>query len=149
MDWQIEIVEDGKDHAAFGRAIELGDDDAGDAGGIAEALGLLDGVLARGAIKHEQDFVRRVRHNLARDLADFCQLSHQIVIVLQAASGINDEDFVAPRFGGDGGVVDDGAGVGAWTVGDDGHINPLPPGLQLLDGGGAEGIAGRDHDLAP
>src|SRR6266850_3688027 len=54
FDRDIELLADGDDHAAFGGAIQLGEDDAGDVDGLADHLGLLDGVLAAGGIEHEQ-----------------------------------------------------------------------------------------------
>ncbi len=37
-------------------------------------------------------------------------------------------------------------GVGADIAGDDGRAGALAPDLELIDGGGAEGVAGRQHD---
>ena len=44
-------------------------------------------------------------------------------------------------------VEDDGAGVGALLVRDDVGADDLAPGLELLDGGGAERVGGGDDDL--
>ena len=69
---QIQVVENGEYHTAFGGAVELGDDDACDARGFPKALGLFDGVLPGRAVEHQENFVRSAWHNFARDFADFC-----------------------------------------------------------------------------
>lgn len=47
------------------------------------------------------------------------------------------------------GVIGNGRGVTPWAVGDHIHAHPLAPGLELLDGRGAEGIGGRQKDAVP
>jgi hypothetical protein len=54
-----------------------------------------------------------------------------------------------PGLGGLNGVVDHRSGIGAAVLSD--HRDPvaLAPDLQLLDGGGAEGVAGRQQHRMP
>ena len=58
-DRQLQVVGDGDGDAALGRAIELGEHDAGDAGDAHELARLREAVLPDGRVEHEQHFVRR------------------------------------------------------------------------------------------
>ena len=49
--------------------------------------------------------------------------------------------------GGFAGVVRDGGGIGAHLVLDDLHADAIRPDRELIDGRGAEGVAGADHHL--
>ena len=82
------------------------------------------------------------------DRAELVQLLHQVELGVQPAGGVDDQDVDAAAVGGLHGVEDDRAGVGALLVGDDRHAQALAPDLELVDGGGAEGVAGRQHDRA-
>src|SRR5205823_2486226 len=57
-DREIELAGDRDYNAALGRAVELGEDDAGDTGGLGELARLLEAVLTRGGVEHEQHLVR-------------------------------------------------------------------------------------------
>src|ERR1051326_2345210 len=59
MDRQFEFLGNGNQDAAARGAVELGHDEAGDAGDLAEYLDLRQRVLADGGIEHEQHGVRR------------------------------------------------------------------------------------------
>ena len=59
-DGQVQLARDGDHDAALGGAVELGQHDAGDAGGLGELARLLQAVLAGGGVQHQQHFVRRV-----------------------------------------------------------------------------------------
>ena len=50
LDREFEVVLDGQDHAAAGRAVEFRQHDAGDVADRHELLGLRDGVLAGGGV---------------------------------------------------------------------------------------------------
>jgi hypothetical protein len=71
LDGNVELLANGDDHAAFGRAVELGEDDAGDVDGLAEHLGLLDGVLAAGGVEDEEDFVGCPFDSASNHIANF------------------------------------------------------------------------------
>ena len=64
---------------------------------------------------------------------------------MQASGGIGDQHIDAARLGRLDGIEDHRGGVGAGVLGDDRNVVALAPDLQLLDGGGAEGITGGQH----
>ena len=76
---------------------------------------------------------------------DLAELAHQVILGVQAAGGVDDEHVDLAGLGGVDGVVDDGAGIGALPLADDLDAQPLAPDGELLDGGGAEGVAGGEH----
>ena len=55
------LLGDGADHAALGRAVELGEDQAGEAERVVEGLHLRERVLPGVRVEHEQHLVRRAR----------------------------------------------------------------------------------------
>ena len=66
---------------------------------------------------------------------------------MQATGGVNNKDIHAASGRGLQGVVGDGCGIGAGALGDDRDVVARPPGLQLFDSSGAEGVAGGKHDF--
>src|SRR5690606_24095772 len=69
LDGDVELVADADGHAALGRAVDLGEGQRGDVGGLGELAGLFNGVLAGAGVEHEQHFVRCVGHHLAHHVA--------------------------------------------------------------------------------
>ena len=65
FDRQADLLADGDDDAALGRAVELGQDDAGAVDGLGKLCRLADAVLAGGGVEHQQHFVRGVGNLLA------------------------------------------------------------------------------------
>lgn len=86
---------------------------------------------------------------LADHPAHLLQLLHQVVLGMQASGGIGDQHVDAAGLGGLHRVEDHRGGVGAGVLGDHRDAVALAPDLQLLHGGGAEGVAGGQHDLLP
>ena len=82
---------DGYGDAAFGSAIELGEDDAGDACGLGEEAGLLQSVLAGGGIHDQEDFVGRFGDETRCGAAHFVELIHQAGLGVEAAGGVDVE----------------------------------------------------------
>ena len=82
-------------NAAAGGAVELGHHQTGHAGDLAEDLDLAKRVLPDGGVEHEQHRVRRVGVDLADDADDLLQLVHQLVAVLQAAGGVDEQHIGA------------------------------------------------------
>ena len=80
------------------------------------------------------------------DAADLGKFAHEIVLRVQAAGGVDDEDVDVAADGGIAGIEGDGGGVGAHLMLDDLHVDSLGPDGELFDGSGAEGVAGGDHD---
>jgi hypothetical protein len=129
--------------AAARIAVELGHHHAVEGRDRAELPGHVDRVLARHRIDDEQDAVRRDR------LLDRRQLGHQLLVDVQAARGVDDQDVLAllrrplPRPRGD----FDGVGIGAALV-------DVGAGLradldELLDGRGTVDVAGRHGHGGP
>ena len=84
---------------------------------------------------------------LVDDAVDLLQLAHQVRLRVQPAGGVHDEHVEAARLGLLAGVVGHAGRVAALLVLDDLAADPLAPDGQLLDGRGAEGVAGGDHHL--
>ena len=53
---QIKFGADADDHAAFGGAVQFGQDHTGNAGGVAKNFRLRDGILPGGGVQHQQHF---------------------------------------------------------------------------------------------
>ena len=75
--------------AAARVAIDAGQDDAGDAGALAERLRDIDRVLAGHRVGDEQRLVRRCR------LAHRGDFEHQLLVDVQPAGGVEHHDVVA------------------------------------------------------
>src|SRR5690606_13244571 len=82
-------------HAAAGGAVQLGHHQARDIGGAAEDLFLLQRIAADGGVQHQKGFVRRLRIDLLQHPHDLEQLVHQLLLVLQAAGGVDQNHVVA------------------------------------------------------
>ena len=72
-DGELEFGGDGEDDAAFGGAVEFGEDDAGDAGGFGEEAGLLEAVLAGGSVHDEETFDAERRGQAFRRCGASCR----------------------------------------------------------------------------
>src|SRR6478736_843102 len=81
--------------AAPRRAVELGHDQAGHAGDLLEDLHLVQRVLTRRRVEHEQDAVRRAVVDLLQHAHDLGELGHQVGLVLEPARGV-DQEHVGP-----------------------------------------------------
>ena len=147
FDRQVQFAGDREHDTAFGGAVELGHDEAGDVDELRELAGLLHGVLAGGAVEHEQDFVRRFGYLLLRDAHDLGQLLHQVALVVQPPRRIDQHhvgafgDRRADR------VEHHRGGIGTLPLADDWHSGAVGPDFELLVGGGAEGVGGGNHHL--
>ena len=83
----------------------------------------------------------------AKDAANLLHLFHEVALGVEPAGCIDDEHVGAAGFGGLHGVEGDGRRVAALVVCNYVGACPLPPILELLDGGGAEGVRGGEEDL--
>lgn len=146
---QTEALLDSHHAAALGRAVELGQDDAGGVRSLAEFLRLTDGVLARDGVQHQQGLEAGFGSGLPDAAADLGQLAHQVRLVVETSGRIGDDHVIAPGGGRLHGVEDDGGRVCTLAGLDDRHTGAARPDLQLLAGGGAEGVACGQHDLLP
>src|SRR5580692_1031371 len=145
---QAKFARDGNDDAAFGGAIELGENDAGDTDAGGELASLGQTVLSRGGVENEQDVVRRAGNNFGGGALHFFEFLHEIGFGVQAAGGVDDDGVGGTRFGCGHGVEDHGGGIGAGLLLDDFHTIALRPNFELFDGGGAEGVRGTEDDAA-
>ncbi len=78
--------------------------------------------------------------------ADFCQFVHQALLVLQPSGRVRQQHVDAARPRRLPRVENHRGGICSALLRDDRHLVALPPGLQLFDRGGAERIAGGQHD---
>eukprot|EP00903_Cladosiphon_okamuranus_P003589 g3587.t1 len=132
--------------AAFSRAIELRDDEAIERAGFVEFLRLVHGVGAGGGVDDEEGLVGGAGILFRDGAADFPEFFHEVVTGVDAAGGITDEEIGVFLDGLLVGVEADGGRIGVWFPCDDGDIEAGAPALELLDGGGAEGIGGGEAD---
>jgi methionine synthase I (cobalamin-dependent) len=147
-DGQVEFLGDGHGDAALGRAVELGEHDAGDAGGLGELARLLEAVLAGGGVHHQQHLVGRAGNQLGGGAAHLVQLVHQAGFGVQAAGGVHNQLVDLARLGGGDGVVKHGRRVAAVAGLDHLHAGARGPDFKLLDGRGAEGVGGAEENGA-
>ena len=99
-DGELELGGDGEDNAAFGGSVELGEDDAGDAGSLGEEARLLQAILAGGCVHDEKGLVGGAGHELLGGAAHLVELLHQIGLGVEATGGVDDQDLGAAGFGG-------------------------------------------------
>ena len=76
---------------------------------------------------------------------DLAQFGHQALLRVQAAGGVGDQHFGAARLRRLQRVEGDRRRVRVLALRDHRHAVALAPGLQLRDRGGAEGVAGGEH----
>ena len=134
--------------AAPAGAIQLGQHQAGDLRGGAELFRLPDGVLAGVGVQHQQHLVGRAAVGLLQHFGDLAQFVHQRGLGVLAAGGVGQHEFDIAGLGGGHRVKDHAAGVGAGLGVDEFGPAALAPQLQLVNGGGAEGVAGGQQHLA-
>jgi hypothetical protein len=148
LDGQMELLADGDHDAALGRAVQLGQDDAGTTGSFGKSFRLTDPVLTGRRIQHQQNFVRRFGNLLGDHAVDLGQLTHQIGLRLQPPRRVDDADVRAGLQRLSDCPVRDAGRIAARRAGDDRHADPLGPDRQLLDRRGAKRV-GRRHERPP
>ena len=130
---------------AFCGTVQFGERQTGHLGGRREGLSLLDGILTRAGIKHEHHIVGSLRQPLTGGALDLRELAHEVDLVVQPPGGVDDghvEVFllsVLHRFVGHGG------GVGVHPLAVEVAPHPFRPNLQLIHGGGPEGVGRTEH----
>ena len=138
----LELLGDGDDDAPLGGAVQLGEHDAGDAGGLLELLGLDQAVLAGGGVQHQQGLPVAAGQLPVHHPGDLVQLVHQVLLVVQPPGGVDEHHVGVPGPGGGEGVKHHGGGVGPLVLAHQLHAGALAPDLQLVGGGGPEGVPG-------
>ncbi len=66
---------------------------------------------------------------------------------MQASSSIHNQHIAAARSSGLDRIIDHRTWISARPLANHWHVNTLAPDLELVDGGGAEGIGGGEHHL--
>ena len=132
---------DGQGRAAAGVAVHLGEDDAVEVQAVVEGLRRLHGVLAGHRVHDEQ----RLRG--LDGLVQGGNLVHQLLVHGQAAGGIDDDHAVALGLRLPDGVLRDLDRILLTVLGVHRHADALAEHFQLLDGGRAERVAGREEHL--
>src|SRR3990170_3233281 len=146
VDGKLEALGDGHKDAAARRAVELGHHDPGDARDLLEDLDLIERVLPGGGVEHEDDAVRRSRVELLQHPNDLGELGHELGFVLEAPGGVDEEHVRGFRAGALERFIGDPCRVGPHLLGDDLDAHTPTPHFELIDGRGAEGIGGGEHD---
>ena len=98
-------------------------------------------------VQHQQRFPGGVGALTVDDLAQLAQLVHQVLLIVQPAGGIHQHHIHAPRLGSLQRIKQHRTGIGALVLTHNVHTGALGPDLQLVGGGGAEGIAGAQQHL--
>ncbi len=86
---------------------------------------------------------------LLDDPAHLLELAHEVDLRVQAAGGVHEHDVGAARARRGHAVEDDGGRVGVGPLLDDLAADTLGPLVELLDGGGAERVAGHHERGLP
>src|SRR3954447_2186686 len=136
-----------QDAAACG-AVKLGHHKAGDARGTLECFDLRQRILPNGRIEHQQYRVRRRRIDLVDDADHLFQFVHQFGLVLQTAGGIDQQHVHSTLARGGQRVEGKACRVRTLPARYHRRFGAIAPDLQLLDRGGAESVARRQHHLA-
>ena len=84
---------------------------------------------------------------LAHHVANLGEFAHEMILRVQTTGGVDDQHVDVAGLGGFAGVVSDRRRVGPHLLLHDLHADPIGPDRELIDGGGAEGVAGAHHHL--
>ena len=147
LDRQARLLLHGDDEPALGRAVELGEHEAGHSAVLDECLGLREAVLAGRRVEHQEHFADR--RLLLDDPLDLAQLVHQPALGVEAARGVDEHDLGARALGVLDGLERDRRRVLALALGPhDLGTRALGPGGELVDRRGTERVCGADDDAA-
>ena len=94
---QLQFMRNGHHNAAFRRAVELGQHNAGHAGRLGEQPRLLQAILPRCCVEHQQNLVRGVPHYTLRGAAHFFELRHQVGFGVEAAGCVHQQQIRPAR----------------------------------------------------
>src|SRR5439155_34790 len=88
---ELELLCDREHRSTLRCAVELRDHEAGDCSRSRELACLLDSVLARGAVEHEQDLVGRARAGSPGYADDLPELVHEMAFRVETAGSVRDQ----------------------------------------------------------
>src|SRR4029453_8946210 len=133
VDGNLKALCDGDQDAAPRRAVELGDDEAGDARDLLEDLDLRERVLTRCGVEHEDDAVRRSLVDLLQDANDLGEFGHEVRLVLQAPRRVDQEHVNAFGLRALERLEGDAGGIGAHRLRHHLGADAFAPDLELID----------------
>src|SRR5207244_3494474 len=90
---ELQLVANGDDDAAFSRAVELRADDPGEVRGGVKFARLREGVRAGGGVHDEERLVRRGGVGLLQDALHFAELGHEVVLRVQTAGSVAEDEL--------------------------------------------------------
>src|SRR5258708_12315493 len=90
-----------------------------------------------------------IRKQFLDNLVNFLQLFHQVILGLETASGIYNQDIASPCARGLDCVVNDCTGVGTGILTNYRYSNTLAPHFELIVTSGAKGIAAAQNAAIP
>ncbi|CQA10835.1 Uncharacterised protein [Mycobacteroides abscessus] len=136
-----------KDNAALGCSIKFGKCHPGDVYHVSEHPSLRQPVLSDGRVQYQQHLVDICA--AFHDALDLAELVHEAGLGVQSTGGVDDHHVGALPDTGIDGVEGDRGGVG--TLGAPNHLrtDALPPGLELIGGGGTERVRRAQYHPAP
>src|SRR5581483_1964919 len=145
-DGKLQASRDSHDDPAFCRAVELGQNESGDAARFVELNGLRQRVLSLVGIQDEKHFMGSGRIDALNDTLVLLELLHQVRLAVEAAGRVREQHADLARAGGLQSIEYHRARIGSRLLSSEFRARALRPDIELLDGGGAERIAGRQHD---
>lgn len=113
LDGDAQGVLDVKDDAAFGGAVQFGQDQTGDIGCLVEGFSLRDSVLAGAGVQDQECFVWRFGNDFPGCADDLGQFLHEVGLGMLAAGRIDQHDVYVFGQGGPDAVIDHGGGIRA------------------------------------
>ena len=114
---------------------------------MVENFRLVDGVLSGIAVDYEPHIVRHVGAHLLDNADNFLEFFHQVVFVVQTASGIYQHHVATAGHSRIAGIERHGRRVRAFLMLHEFGTRTLRRGFQLINGRRAECIAGGNHHL--
>ena len=133
---------------ALGTPVELRERDACHVDGLVEETSLLETVLPGRRVHDEQRLVRSAFEPRGDDAADLRKLLHQVRLRVQSAGGVDDDDVTTTCLARLDSVEGDRCGIRATRRSDEIGSGAIRPDLQLLVGGGPEGVRCGNDDRA-
>jgi len=133
---------EGEGGAASGITIEFGEDGAGDAEGLVEVGGDVDGFLAGGGVEDEEDLAG------LGEVTEPDEFLDEGFVDLETAGGIEDDGVAGGGTGFGKGFAADLQDIGLAGTQENGDAEFVAEDLELVHGGGTIDIGGDEEDVA-